>query len=295
MRAVTLLYHDVVVNGNFGSSGFACGTAASYKLDLVDFEQHLAAISEAASGGPARVYDLEAMEIAGKRPQARWHTSCSGADPCFQPPARRARLPFLLTFDDGGMSAHTHIAELLENYGWVGHFFITVNEIGQPAFMTAEHIRDLQRRGHVVGSHSCSHPERMARLSWDQLVAEWGKSVESLSAILGVPVTVASVPNGYYSATVAQAASQVGITSLFTSEPTTRTEHVGACRVLGRYIVRRGVRAQVAAEIVAGSFAPRLRQSVFWNLKKVPKVLLGDSYAQMSRRYYQKWLDSYLT
>ena len=40
----------------------------------------------------------------------------------------------LLTFDDGGKSA-VRIADLLEEQGWRGHFFITTAMIGEPGFV----------------------------------------------------------------------------------------------------------------------------------------------------------------
>ena len=44
MRAISLLYHDVVLHGEFAASGFPGADAAVYKLELADFEQHIEAI-----------------------------------------------------------------------------------------------------------------------------------------------------------------------------------------------------------------------------------------------------------
>src|SRR5213593_3076621 len=62
-----------------------------------------------------------------------------------------------LTFDDGGVSAMT-TAEMLERYRLIGHFFVTVNYLGTPGFLTHGQLRTLRKRGHEIGSHSCSHP-----------------------------------------------------------------------------------------------------------------------------------------
>src|ERR1041384_5596992 len=64
-----------------------------------------------------------------------------------------------MTFDDGGVAA-MRAAEMLERGGFTGHFFITTNYIGTRGFLTALDLRELARRGHTVGSHSCSHPLR---------------------------------------------------------------------------------------------------------------------------------------
>src|SRR5258705_76404 len=61
-----------------------------------------------------------------------------------------------ITFDDGGISA-LWAADVLERYGRLGHFFITTNYIGTPGFVSESDLRELSGRGHVIGSHSCSH------------------------------------------------------------------------------------------------------------------------------------------
>lgn len=183
----------------------------------------------------------------------------------------------LLTFDDGGVSAYDPIAGMLEQFGWRGYFFVTMERIGRPGFLNEEQIRGLDGRGHVIGSHSCSHPTRMAREPWDRLVAEWKGSTDRLAAIVGHPVKVASVPGGYYSRRVAEAAAQVGIETLFTSEPTTRVHTVDGCRVLGRYVVKRGMGTALAA----GKIAPRLRQALLWNAKRAAKALGGEAYLRI--------------
>jgi peptidoglycan/xylan/chitin deacetylase (PgdA/CDA1 family) len=83
---------------------------------------------------------------------------------------------------------------MLERYGWPGYFFVATDWIGRPGCLNAARIRELDSRGHVIGSHSYSHPERMARQSWERLLAEWKASTEQLASILGYPVKVASVP-----------------------------------------------------------------------------------------------------
>src|SRR3954468_8140109 len=129
MRAHSIMYHDVVENGDFASSGFPGEGADVYKLRREDFERHLRAIQDAigeASSGITTVRDL------------------TGAS------------PVLLTFDDGGASFHPPTADLLEARGWPGHFFIPPGRIGTPGFLAGVDIGDLHRRGHIIGSHSVS-------------------------------------------------------------------------------------------------------------------------------------------
>lgn len=187
----------------------------------------------------------------------------------------------LLTFDDGGSSAHSPIAGMLEELGWRGHFFVTTDWIGRPGFLTADQIRELDGRGHAIGSHSSSHPTRMSHLSPPQMLNEWKASTERLAAIVGHPVKVASVPGGYYSRRVAEAAAEAGVETLFTSEPTARVQIVNGCRVLGRYVVQRGMGPEWSAGFAAGALRPRLRQAALWKAKRIAKALGGSLYLRV--------------
>jgi peptidoglycan/xylan/chitin deacetylase (PgdA/CDA1 family) len=189
--------------------------------------------------------------------------------------------PLFLTFDDGGSSAHTSIADRLEKHGWKGHFLVTTDYIGKRGFLIKEQIRDLRQRGHVIGTHSASHPPWMSRCSWRQLVAEWTTSVKVLSELLDEQVIVASVPGGHYSKQVARAASHAGIKVLFNSEPITRRHQVDGCLVLGRYTIIRGTSPALVTRIACGDPASRFRQFLFWNTKKVFKFFGGKAYLRI--------------
>jgi peptidoglycan/xylan/chitin deacetylase (PgdA/CDA1 family) len=255
VRAVTLLYHDVIAEGRDDDSGFPGAGPARYKLHDHEFERHLRALSEATRFPPGRVVDAW---IEGK------------------PPA------WLLTFDDGGASA-LRIAKSLAREGWKGHFFITVNRIDTPAFVTKDDIRAIAELEHVIGSHSYSHPERMSHCNWDELVWEWKQSVQVLSDILGEPVVTASVPAGYYSKKVARAAASVGIKALFNSEPVTRVHEADGCLVYGRFTLQQGASPEVAAAIAARRVLPRLRQCASWNARKAAKSVGGEAYLRLRR------------
>ena len=159
-----------------------------------------------------------------------------------------------------------------------GHFFVSTGYMGQPSFLSRDQIRELVRRGHVVGSHSHTHPLRMASCSPEELRAEWQTSVEIISEIIGAPVRVASVPGGYYSRRVAKAASLAGIEVLFNSEPTTTIQRVDGCMVLGRYGIQRQTSPGEAVSLATGQGISRIRQGVLWNIKKCLKRIGGGRY-----------------
>jgi len=252
---ISLLYHDVVESGFDDESGFPGGAAARYKLDWPAFDEHLRALARSPGNPPLSVTAL---------------------------PEQRSSRSWALTFDDGGASA-LRIGEILASCGWRAHFFVTVGRIGTTAFLDAEEIRTLRDMRHTVGSHTCSHPDRMSACSWSELVHEWRESVEVLREIVSEPVRVASVPGGYYSTKVARAAAVAGIDALFTSEPTASVRRVDGCRVFGRYMIKNNVSAATASALASGARLPRYRQVAAWNAIKVAKIASGPAYPRIRR------------
>jgi len=200
------------------------------------------------------------------------------------------RIGALLTFDDGGLSAYTEVAPLLEEFGQRGWFFIPTSFIGARGFLSKVQIRELSERGHTIGSHSRSHRGRMSAWPWEKLSAEWIDSVATLAEITGRPVISAAVPSGFYAPPVAAAAACAGIQELFTLEPTLRTHRVAGCLVRGRYTIKRRTSARAVVRLVAGSPLERGRQFVFWNLKKAAKSALGAWYPRLRESYFA-WHD----
>jgi peptidoglycan/xylan/chitin deacetylase (PgdA/CDA1 family) len=188
----------------------------------------------------------------------------------------------VITFDDGGHSAMA-AADMLEMRGGTGHFFVTTNYIGTPGFLTELQIRELARRGHVIGSHSCSHPLRMGHCSPRQLVDEWSRSRSTLCDVTGGDIRVASVPGGDFAPQVAAAAAQAGITRLFTSEPTRGSRSAFGLTLVGRFAIQKWTTAATAAALAAGAWLPCARQAVMWNAKKLTKRLGGERYLQIRK------------
>lgn len=257
MLSLALLYHDVVPQGNYTASGFSLPGADHYKLTQEQFDKHLQAIAAVVPRPPVRVID------------DNWQTS------------------FLFTVDDGGSSA-MHVADRLEARGWGGHFLITTNYIGTTGFLTERQIRDLAVRGHVIGSHSCSHPLAMWDCSPDQLFTEWSDSRGRLEDVLGSAVVIASVPAGSYIAKVGTAAAKAGLRVLFTSEPTREVDQIDGCRILGRYGITQITPPEIAAKLAGGDALTCWKQKAFWNTKKLVKRAAAKPYAALRARLLER-------
>jgi peptidoglycan/xylan/chitin deacetylase (PgdA/CDA1 family) len=264
MKTTSLCYHDVLPRFRVAAGPLGAG-ASRYNLEAADFRTHLEQIEEEVLANdrarrPGLV--LELLQGTGRR------QGC------------------LLTFDNAGSNAASTIAPLLEHFGWRGHFFVAADSIGKPGFLTRDQIRELRRRGHVIGSHGCSHDVRMSVIPVERLVQEWGFSRQILSEILGEEVTAASVPSGHYSTRVAKAAAVVGFKAIFTQEPTAHVAQCGGCLVFGRYLVRSDTPARTAARLAVGSICSCARQWVLWTLKRPARSALDSLYPRMRKAYF---------
>lgn len=197
-------YHEVTDDP--AASGFQRPAAVPFKLTCSAFRRHLDAIAK------ERIPELI--------------TAVDPGDP---------RQHLVLTFDDGGQSG-MYAADELARRGWRGHFFVVTSRIGTAGFLTASDIRQLNRDGHIVGSHTHTHPNFFRELAWDRMSDEWRISTDCLAQLLGQPVRSASIPGGDLSDRVVWSAMESGVEFLFTSEPTTQPVRIDATWVLGRFI-----------------------------------------------------------
>jgi peptidoglycan/xylan/chitin deacetylase (PgdA/CDA1 family) len=228
-------YHDVTNEPT--TSGFQRNSAVPYKMGFQLFCEHLDRI--AAMGlTPSRV---DAIDLSR--------------------PGRHV----LLTFDDGGKSALA-IGEELSRRGWKGHFFITTGRIGQRTFVNAGEIRALRDAGHLIGSHSHTHPDIYRDLPAERMLVEWRQSCDILAQILGEPCRAGAVPGGDISAAVLRSGGLSGLRYLFTSEPCLTPDLVHGCWVLGRYCAKASTSAE-EIEQLAGFHA--------WNSKLLARRMKG--------------------
>ncbi len=259
-RANSLLYHDVIpVGSSSDASGFSGAIASRYKLDEGLFRAHLQAIAQRQLICLNSVFDGE----------------------------QSGRTPFLLTFDDGGESFLRPIADLLEERNWRGHFFISTQYLNTPGFLTSQDLCELHRRGHVIGSHTVSHPLRISQLSRAEIDREWRASRDTLEQILGTRIVSASIPCGDISPAVIQSAAAQGLRVVFTSEPTSQIRTADNCTLIGRYAIVDSTPARVAAALAAGAASACWRQAATWTLKRTAKSLLGNSYRRASETLWQ--------
>jgi peptidoglycan/xylan/chitin deacetylase (PgdA/CDA1 family) len=248
-----LMYHEVTDDPK--TSGFQRPGALPYTLTRAAFGTHLDAIA----GGQVKPELISALDLSRRNGKDR-HV--------------------LLTFDDGGASA-MYVAEELARRGWRAHFFIVTGRIGERTFLKPSDIRELRSGGHVVGSHSHTHPDIFRRLPRELMTTEWRVSRAILEALLGEACVAASVPGGDISRMVLESAGEGGIQYLFTSEPLLTPERIGDTWILGRVILKAGVSAATIRQLVA--FRGWQRVQLLRRLGGIARALFPPLYAQYVR------------
>lgn len=239
------------------STGFQRRGAVPFTLSRGAFADHLDAIASSA-WRPRRVTELDQ----------------GATDRCL-----------MLTFDDGGRSALDAAAELSRR-GWQGHFFIVTGRIGTPTFLSRDGVRQLHQAGHIVGSHSHTHPDIFRELSPQAMLAEWQTSAAVLSDLLGTRCESASVPGGEISQAVLESGAAAGYRYLFTVEPRLRPYDVSGCRIFGRYMVKVGTSPSRTAQLAG--FRGWTSALLLRRLKAVARRSAPPLYRHVVRRRSQE-------
>ena len=254
---IGLLLHDVTDAPN--TSGFQQPTAGKYKHSVDAFCEYLDVVQR--SGLPV-VGSVRSQGIDTSKTQ----------QPIVQ-----------FTFDDGGFAAMA-TADLLEDRGWKGVFFITTDLIGTSGFLASGQVKELDRRGHVIGSHSCTHPEVFRQLSRSAMRHEWRQSRKVLQDLLGHEINVASVPGGDCDNATIEEASAAGLTQLYTSEQVTRPWVHSGATCYGRLMMLNSTSPRCLQRWLTYPRVGILPERALRFTKTSVKKLMGPMYVSLMQR-----------
>lgn len=139
------------------------------------------------------------------------------------------RKPIIITFDDGYQDNYTQALPILKKYGFGATIFVTVNHIGKytvnapggnetmPAQMlTWEEMKQLEREGITIGSHTLTH-RSLNRLNGEEVYRECAESKRILEEGLGHTVDFLAYPFGDFNAQVARVVKECGYRAAFTT------------------------------------------------------------------------------
>lgn len=107
--------------------------------------------------------------------------------------------PVILTFDDGYLDNYEIAYPILQQFGFVGTFFIPTEFIdnNRAGYMTWPMIEEMAANGHRFEPHSRTHPDLRARND-DYLIWEILGPQETLAFHIGYTPRYFSYPSGRY-------------------------------------------------------------------------------------------------
>jgi peptidoglycan/xylan/chitin deacetylase (PgdA/CDA1 family) len=117
--------------------------------------------------------------------------------------------PVILTFDDGYADFYTTALPILRSHGFVGVSYVVSGFVGWPGYMTSAQIREADRSGMEIGSHTVTHPN-LANLSAAAVWSQLAQSKLFLEQVVGHQVTSFCYPSGKYTSAVASAVAAAG-------------------------------------------------------------------------------------
>lgn len=103
--------------------------------------------------------------------------------------------PVVITFDDGFAGNVRHALPTLVRNGQRATFFVVTNKVGDADMMSWGDLRELQRHGMSVQSHTANHP-LLSMLDAGATRRELAESKAAIEDGVGSPVHFLSLPNG---------------------------------------------------------------------------------------------------
>ena len=121
--------------------------------------------------------------------------------------------------------------------------FVSTNQTARADFSTPAQIRQLDQRGHIIGSHSASHPTRFSACSPEQMRDEWTTSrpCSKTSSVTTCGCVRPAVYRGRRTVGPGRGCSCCSARNV------TSRKSEGDCTVAGRFTIRRGDRPATSA------------------------------------------------
>lgn len=137
---------------------------------------------------------------------------CGNKVGCDEKAKSKPPLLVALTFDDGLKDHVTIVAPALARYGYKGSFNLITGSIGAKNHLTWDEVRQLDKEGHELVSHTINHPNMRKlvhenRAEFDRQIKE---SVAKIEAETGVKVQNVCLPGNNGDEAVEAAIHELG-------------------------------------------------------------------------------------
>lgn len=116
----------------------------------------------------------------------------------------------VITLDDGYSDNYTNAYPVLREFGFKATVFIITNTVeGGGSYLNAEQIKEMDKNGIDMESHTVSHP-RLNELSYDKQMSEMKESKEYLEKLLNKDINYIAYPYGNFNENTLKAVEEIG-------------------------------------------------------------------------------------
>lgn len=124
--------------------------------------------------------------------------------------------PVMITLDDGYSDLYTTAYPILAAHGFKAVAYIVSGFVGQPRYVTAAQVVQIDHNGIEIASHTVDHAD-LARSSYAAVMRELVDSKQWLERLLGHPVLDFAYPSGQFNAQVVSEVIRAGYDTAVTT------------------------------------------------------------------------------
>lgn len=124
--------------------------------------------------------------------------------------------PVVITFDDGYADLYTTAYPILAGHGFKAVAYIVSGFVGQPRYVTASQLLQMDRSGIEIASHTVDHAD-LARSAPATVMHQLVDSKHWLERLIGHPVLDFAYPSGQFNAGVVAEAKAAGYSTAVTT------------------------------------------------------------------------------
>jgi peptidoglycan/xylan/chitin deacetylase (PgdA/CDA1 family) len=118
--------------------------------------------------------------------------------------------PVVITVDDGYNDLYTTAYPILRAHHFKAVAYIVSSFVGQPRYVTANQVVEMDRHGIQIASHTIDHANIAGNASFGTAVRQVTESKRWLENLLGHPVVDFAYPSGKFNAQAIAALKQAG-------------------------------------------------------------------------------------